>query len=176
MVRAEQVQQLERSLRHSADLLSQLADGLQARRAQWLATNPAALAPSEELESIAAALAGEDQTRQALLAAINSDLPRPARSASADLRINITRLARHLPTAAARSLRTTANRVVELAKRVRGETTLGARLLQFAQRAHEQVLSHSQGTAAKPMPGYDRHARRAGLAPQQAGNFLDGRI
>ncbi len=176
----EQTDRLERSFRTTCELLRALLQGLQQRRASWASARPSTIEPSAEMETIAQQLAGEENTRTLLLAEIRKVMPAPIGGTSADLHLNVTRIAAAMPAPAAKTLRAAADEATALAKSVRVEVTLGQRLLRFGQRAHESVLQQL-GAAAAPPSGaslYDRNARSArGLgAPRRQGVLIDGRM
>ena len=80
------------------------------------------------------------------------------------------------PPEAARALRSASDEVTRLAKLVRAETTLGQRLLQFAQNAQSDVDAEVLGAAKKArVPGYDRNARNI-QGSNAAGQLVDGRM
>jgi hypothetical protein len=162
---------LARSFRRTNELLQQLLSGLQARRSAWISARSSVLTPSTELESLTQSVAAEENTRTELLARIRVVLPTPVASDASQLHVNVTRIAAAMPAVEARSLREVADEARRLAKAVRGEVTLGQRLLQFSQRAQ---LAAVGGEAPSARSGYDRRARsvRGGAA----GALVDGRI
>jgi len=136
------------------------------------------MAPSTALEDVALQLAAEEQARAVLLEPIAALLPLPAGVAAKDLHVNVTRLAASLPAAAARSLRAAADLAAGLARKVRGEVTLGERLLKFSQRAQDGLLTQlatgSAGTGNAAV--YDRNARARRGVVDVAGSLIDGRL
>jgi len=175
---AEHGSRLERSLRLTAELLQRLLRGLQERRTSWISARPGTMAPSPALEEIAMQLAAEEQARTGLLAALAALLPLPAGVAAKDLHVNVTRLAASLPDAAARSLRAAADLATGLARKVRGEVTLGERLLKFSLRAQDGLLTQLATGSAGPGAAavYDRNARARRGVVDVAGSLIDGRL
>ena len=115
-------------------------------------------------------LAREESNRDELVARLRQALPAPLAGAPGPLHVNVTRIAGAMPTEAGRELRTTADRVVALARSVRTAVTLGQRLVRYAQEA----LRAAVPTPRAQPPGYDRSARLA-MASGAAGSLLDGR-
>ncbi|MBM4061282.1 MAG: hypothetical protein FJ265_09355 [Planctomycetes bacterium] len=171
---------LERSFRTSSALLRRLAAGLQARRTAWASARPGTLQPPAELEQLALDLAAEAKARAQLLGQLAAVLPLPPGAARGDLHVNVTRIAAAVPGPAGRALRSAADEAVGLARTVRVEVQLGARLLRFTQRAHDRLLGQVAAEAAADggAQGYDRSARaRGGLdGSGGAGRLVDGRI
>lgn len=173
---------LTQSFTTTCDLLQQLLQEMQARRAAWGSARPRTIEPSPQLESLAQQLAGEENERTRLLDAIRRVLPIPAGATAVELHVNVTRIAGALPTVAARALREAADRATALAKAVRVEVTLGQRLLRFTQRAHQSLLGElgTGASVAVGMAGYDRNARiRKGIgagSASAAGRLVDGRL
>lgn len=179
MIAADLVDRLQRSLRRSSELMRRLLDGMQARRAHWASAVPGTLAPSTELETLAAELADEDRNRRSLIADAASQLPAAPGVAAEDLHVNVSRICASLPKDPATALRRAADDAVRFARLVRVETSLGERLLRFTQRAQEQTLAAVAGAPVTPTNGYDRNARTRngyGLGVTRAGNLLDGKI
>jgi len=174
---AEHATGLEQSFRSTAELLQKLLRGLQERRTSWVSARPSTMAPSPALEGLAQQLAAEEQARQTLLAHLATFLPRPA-GPTADLHVNVSRIAALLPTAAGRSLRAVADHATEIARRVRIEVTLGERLLKFSHRAQDGFLT--QLATGSPATGgaavYDRNARTHRGVVDVAGSLIDGRL
>ncbi len=162
---------LEQSFHRTCELLTRLLDGLKARRSAWVSARANVLTPSSELEALTQDVAREENARNELLTQIRRVLPAPLGSDAHHLHLNVTRIAAALPAAAARSLRDAADHARDLAKAVRGEVTVGQRLLQFSQRAR---IGGLPAAATPSRNGYDRQARclRAG----SAGALVDGRI
>ena len=175
---AEHAGRFERSLRFTAELLQKLLCFLQERRTSWISARPSTMAPSPALEEVAMQLAAEEQARNRLLAAIAALLPLPAGVAAKDLHVDVTRLAASLPDAAARSLRAAADLATGLARKVRGEVTLGERLLKFSRRAQDgfltQLATGAAGASAAAV--YDRNARARSCVVRVAGSLIDGRL
>lgn len=172
--------QLERSFRTTIGLLEQLLQGLKQRRAAWGSARPSTIEPSAEMERIAQALAGEENARTVLLAAIRKSMPTPLGGTADDLHLNVTRIAAAMPTATAKSLRAAADAATALAKSVRVEVTLGQRLLRFTKNAQSAVMEKI-GVVGSPATGaavYDRSARAARVlgGGKRAGVFVDGRL
>lgn len=176
---SDRTSQLERSFRTTSSLLRELLQGLQARRVAWGSARASVVVPSPELEKLAQDLAREESLRSDLIAQIRRMLPAPPGADAASLHVNVTRIAAAMPTATARSLREAADEATALAKSVRVEVTLGQRLLQFSQRAHQSLLAAAN---RKPPVGgaavYDRNARadRTGGARGERGVIVDGRM
>jgi hypothetical protein len=174
-----QVDELERSLRTSTELLQSLLKGLRERRGAWASVRPSTLAPAAELEQLAASLAQQEQRRKELLQSLATHLPAAPGVPAAELHVNVSALAALLPAAAARSLRAAAALATAAARDVRAEVAFGERLLAFTSRAQDDVLRQLGGTppAAVAAAGYDRHARvRGGPGVVRTGGLVDGRI
>jgi hypothetical protein len=175
---AEHTHRFERSLHTTAELLQKMLRGLQERRTSWISARPSTMAPSTALEEVAMQLAAEEHVRARLLEQIAPLLPLPAGVAARDLHVNVTRLVASLPDAAARSLRAAADLATGLARKVRGEVTLGGRLLKFSQRAQDgfltQLATGSAGAGAAAV--YDRNARARSCVVHVAGSLIDGRL
>lgn len=170
---------LEQSFRVSARLLKKLLAGLQERRTGWISARPAAIAPSLELETLAAELQQEDTRRVGLLGELAALLPQVPGVAPKALHLDVTAIAARLPLAAARDLRAAADDATAVARAVRRELALGTRLLGFAQRAHDGLLADAASAARqKAAPGYDRNARTmSGVAGSTAaGTLVDGKV
>ena len=79
-----------------------------------------------------------------------------------------------------RSLRRTADEVTSLAKTVRAEVALGARLLRFTQQAQDSLLADVAGATNERnnANAYDQHARlRAALGHGvRTGKLIDGKV
>ena len=176
----DQGRQLEQSFARTANLLRQLLQGMKARRTAWISARPSTLQPSPELDQLAQKLAGEERARVELLAQIASMLSLPAGVAASELHLNVTRIAGALPTLQGRSLRRTADEVTSLAKTVRAEVALGARLLRFTQQAQDSLLADVAGTTNERnnANAYDQHARlRAALGHGvRTGKLIDGKV
>ena len=162
--------ELERSFRRTCSLLQQLYDGLRARRTALVSARASVLTPSPELESLTQEAAREENVRNELLERIRRVLPAPHGVEQAHHHLNVTRIAAALPAATATSLRAAADEARRLAKAVRGEVTLGQRLLQFSQRARLGGVP----TPEDRKSGYDRMARSVRVGA--AGALVDGRI
>ena len=167
---SEDCRSLQQSFARSAELLTAMLGHLQRRRAAWVSARPSTLAPEPELERLGQDLAREESNRDELVARLRQALPAPLAGAPGPLHVNVTRIAGAMPTEAGRELRTTADRVVALARSVRTEVTLGQRLVRYAQEA----LRAAVPTPRAQPPGYDRSARLA-MASGAAGSLLDGR-
>jgi len=165
---------LERSFRNTHELLRQLLQGLQGRRAAWVSARPSTLAPSPELERLTQEIAREESLRDELIARIRRSLPAPLGAEHASLHVNVTRIAAALPPLAARSLRDAADHAQALAKAVRTEVTLGQRLVRFARDAHGSTAIGG-GAARGSVPGYDRRAQLV-RGNKTAGALVDGRV
>jgi len=177
---SERCSLLEKSFRTTCDLLRELAQGLQTRRATWGSARPSVVVPSPELEHLAQQLAGEELVRAELIMQIRRMLPAPPGADATSMHVNVTRIAAALPAAAASSLRGAADEATTLAKVVRVEVTLGQRLLQFSQRVQESLLTGRPGgnTAKGGASVYDRRARadRNGGTRGERGVLVDGKI
>jgi len=167
---------LERSFVTTQDLLQQLLDALQARRAAWVSVQPDVVAPSTQIEQLSYQLAAEEDRRGELLPRLRAALPTPHGARPDQLHVNVTRIAAALAPEAARALRAASDEVTRLAKLVRAETTLGQRLLKFAQNAQTDVDAEVIGAAKNArVPGYDRNARNV-RGSNAAGQLVDGRM
>src|SRR5688572_30472772 len=133
---AEDANRLERSFRTTHELLRQLLQGLQGRRAAWVSVRPSTLAPSPEIERLTQEIAREEAQRDELIAQLRRALPAPLGAEHTSLHVNVTRIAGALAPGQARSLRDAADAARSLAKAVRAEVTLGQRLVRFAQDVH----------------------------------------
>lgn len=174
---SEDTRDLTSSFRTTQDLLKQLLNGLQARRAAWVAARPSSLEPSPELEQLTQAIAREESVRDELLARIRQAMPRPLGAEPNELHLNVTRIAAALPPAEARALCSASEATTKLAKAVRAEVTLGQRLVRFAQDSQPALLA-APAAAGRPkagIPGYDRSARALRTAAM-AGSLIDGRM
>lgn len=170
---ADDAQELERSFRATHELLRQLLQGLQGRRAAWVSARPSTLAPSPELERLTQEIARAELHRDELLARLQRALPAPLGAGHGSLHLNVTRIAAALAPAAARSLREAADAAKALAKAVRTEVTLGQRLVRFARDAHGGATAPA--AARGGAPGYDRNAHVVRFA-KAAGALIDGRV
>ncbi len=169
---AEDATTLERSFRTTHELLRQLLQGLQGRRAAWVSVRPSTLAPSPELERLTQEIAREEASRDELISRLRRALPAPPGAEHTSLHVNVTRIAAALAPAAARSLRDAADGARSLAKAVRAEVTLGQRLVRFAQDVHGGATAPAAHGGA---PGYDRRAQAVRSA-KVAGALVDGRV
>ena len=175
MALVELAHQLERSFATTRDLLQQLLQALQERRAAWVSVRPKVLHPSPAIEELSQRLAVEEDQRTALLATVRAQLPASA-TAPDSLHVNVTRIAAALPRETGRALRAAADEVTRLAKLVRTEVTLGQRLLRFAQVAQAEWAPALATTGApRTAPGYDRRAHTLAGA-LTAGRLIDGRM
>ncbi|MFK7738708.1 MAG: hypothetical protein AB8H80_00185 [Planctomycetota bacterium] len=173
---SEDVAKLEQSLVSTHSLLEQLHERMLQRRGAWVSVRADVLAPTAEIESLSQQLVREEQLRTGILARIRDALPTPRGAESHQLHLNITRIAAALPAHSARSLREAADRTTAMANAVRTETTLGQRLLRFAQSAQPQLAQTTgSDTSQAPTNAYDRAARNV-IRNDHAGQILDGRI
>lgn len=174
---------LTASLDKSAALLGEMAQGLRARRSNWISSRPSALAePSQSLAGLAQRLDAEEQAQQALIAESVSLFP-ALTGAAGSRRVRASDLCDHLPAAAAARLRKSADKATAAGKAVRRELALGERLLRFTKAAHDSLVENVSLAAAQQrddVGSYDRNARRlqaalprTGSAP---GSLVDGRI
>lgn len=176
----DQGRQLEQSFVRTTALLRQLLQGMKQRRTTWISARPSTLQPSSELEHSAQLLAAEERSRTELLGQIAAGLSLPVGVSANELHLNVTRIAGALPTTQGRSLRRAADEATSLAKTVRAEVALGARLLRFTQQAHDGLLAEVAGAASERTNanGYDQHARlRATLGHGiRTGKLIDGKV
>ncbi|MCR9244291.1 MAG: hypothetical protein NXI31_04615 [bacterium] len=167
---------LQRSFDTSHGLLSRLIQGLRERRSAWVSARPDTIAPSADLESIAAELHAEDEVRRELMAELQQQLPAVTGVASTDARVNVSRIAAAIPRAAGANLREAADAATHAASAVRRELALGRRLLGFAQRAHDGLMADLASTPATSQPrGYDRSAQARSQRPVGA-RLIDGKM
>lgn len=171
---AEHTHELDQSFRRTHELLQQLLQGLQARRAAWVSARPSTLATSPELERLTQDIAREESCRDQLIARIRAVLPAPVGADPAALHVNVTRIAAAMPAPAARALRDAADAVQRLAKAVRAEVTLGQRLLRVANEAQDGWADPKRPAPGAGAPGYDRRARTV-RAGKTAGAWIDGK-
>lgn len=168
---------LERSFRTSQRLLTRLEAGLKERRTAWVSARPGAVAPSEELEAIAARLQTEDAVRRKIIGDIAASLPLPAGVDAASAHVNVSRIGAAMPGPAAQSLKRAADEATEAATRVRHELALGRRLLGFAQRTHESLMADlAQGDGGAGARGYDRTAQACRGIGRVGASLIDGRM
>lgn len=173
---SEQTRGLEQSFAVTRELLHQLLQALQERRAAWISVRPDVLAPSPAIEQLSQQLALEEDRRNTLLAGLRQQLPAPIGVAPDALHVNVTRIAAALPRERGRALIAASEQVRTLAKLVRTEVTLGQRLLRFAQRAQAELTpALAVAAGGRTAPGYDRRARNV-AARQTAGRLIDGRM
>ena len=167
---------LQSSFETTRDLLQELLAALETRRGAWISIRPEVLAPSSDIERLSQQLAVEEDRRNVLLDRVRAALPAPRGGNAGRLHINVSRIAEALPPEQGRRLREIADAVTVLAKRVRAETTLGQRLLRFAQTAQTGIQQGVQNaTRAARLPGYDRSARNI-VGANAAGQIVDGRM
>lgn len=178
MALAELAREFEASLRSTSELLRTLLRGLQQRRCEWSSARPSVLAPSAELERLAAALRDAERARASLLLRLAEAMPRAPGVDPADLHVAVSGLVSVLPADLGARLRAAADQATALARSVRVEVTFGERLLRSTAAAQEAML----GELAAPDPrqavptGYDRQARaRAGLGASSA-RLVDGKV
>ena len=130
----------------------------------------------QRVEQLSYQLAAEEDRRSELLPRLRAALPTPHGARPDQLHVNVTRIAAALAPEAARALRAASDEVTRLAKLVRAETTLGQRLLKFAQNAQTDVDAEVVGAAKNArVPGYDRNARNV-RGSNAAGQLVDGRM
>lgn len=177
---SERCSRLEKSFHNTSDLLRELLQGLQARRAAWGSARPSVVVPSPDLERLAQELAREESVRAELISQIRLMLPAPPGRNPQATHVNVTRIAAALPAADGRSLRDAADAATALAKSVRVEVTIGQRLLQVTQHVQDGLLAGTVG-GRNQRPGasvYDRNARadRNGGTRGERGVLVDGRI
>ena len=173
----EFAQRLESSFNTSRRLLTRLLEGLHARRTAWISLRPEQVKPADELDALALELQREDAGRRELLAQLSTLLPTPAGIDTDDTHVNVSRVADAIPPLAARGLRKAADEATTIATRVRRELALGKRLLGFAQRAQESLMSDFDPGQDSAPKGYDRNARSSrGLGHVTAGHLVDGRM
>ncbi|HEB52897.1 MAG TPA: hypothetical protein ENI87_06555 [bacterium] len=176
MTFSDDASQLEQSFRTTRDLLQKLLHELQARRAAWVSVRPDVLAPSSEIEHLSHELARQENLRAGLLKRMREALPTPLGARPDQLHMNVTMIAKALPPAEGRSLRETADAVRALARAVRTETTLGQRLLRFAQNAQRGLAAGLDPQTSRRGPaGYDQRAQNVNAAGT-TGQLVDGRM
>ncbi|MCY2957200.1 MAG: hypothetical protein NT107_09210 [Planctomycetota bacterium] len=172
--------QLIQSFDVSTHLLDAMRVELEQRRAHWVSARPSTLAtPAQMLEASAKQLATEDVRRGKLLATAASLLPALPGLDAAQRRVTVSRIAPELPFGLAARLRQSAAMATKAARAVRGEVALGTRLLAFAARAEDSMLS-DLAKQQVDTNGYDRNARRVSTAlvtgTTPAGRLIDGRM
>lgn len=177
MVLDDLARELEGSLRATSEVLRALLRGLQQRRCDWASARPGVLAPSAELERLAAALQEAERTRAALLRRVAEALPREPGVDAADLHITVSRLAAALSVANAARLQAAADQATALARSVRGEVAFGERLLRNTAAAHDAMLGELAGstTRAQAACGYDHRARMRAAAGHGSPRLVDGK-
>ena len=106
----------------------------------------------EALESSWEAVASLESKREALVAELASLLGLTGQ-------VRISSILPELPPHTVAELRAAANAADEASRRVRAETTAGARLLRLSRQAHEGVIRALTGVDAQKHNGYDKNAQ-----------------
>ncbi len=148
--------QLSETLALLGKAMQAMADAMARNRAAFVAIDAGRLeAGLSDLEPFWQTIERLEQRRTGLAEQLRETL-------GADHELRISRLLEMLPAPLARQLRTAADAAEAAARRVRGETNAGARLLRVSRQVNEETVRSLTGASTEQHGAYDSHAKRVG--------------
>lgn len=169
MSRHDLVNHLIVLLEAEADGLEKLYLAMKKSRTAWLALRPDELQSAmDHLQRLADHSAEIEGKRQAVVQELEGALRLPQG-------INVSRLSSHLSKPDAERLKNAARRASKAAGSVRGESGMGARLLDFSRQSQESMFHSVARLHESQARSYD-HTAKSVARVATSGSLIDGRL
>lgn len=169
MSRHDLVNRLIALLEAEADGLEKLCLAMKKSRTAWLALRPNELQSAmDQLQRLADHSAEMEGERQAVVQELEGALRLPQG-------MNVSRLRPHLARPDAERLEHAARRASKAAASVRGESGMGARLLDFSRQSQESMFHSVARLHESQARSYD-HTAKSVVCVATSGSLIDGRL